>query len=40
LKIPSIVGVEHLMDTVQNGDIVRMDGNLGTVEIIQRTEEK
>lgn len=36
LKIPSIVGVEGLMDTIKTGDIVRMNGNTGEVEIVKR----
>lgn len=38
LKIPSIVGVNHLLNSVESGDIIRMDGTLGTVEIIEKKE--
>ena len=36
LKKPSIVGVEKLTDTISTGDIIRMDGGTGRVEIIGR----
>ena len=36
LKIPSVVGVEALMDTIKTGDIVRMNGSTGEIEIIKR----
>ncbi|MBO4981459.1 MAG: phosphoenolpyruvate synthase [Lachnospiraceae bacterium] len=36
LKIPSVVGVEGLLDTVRTGDLVRMNGNTGEIEIIRR----
>ncbi len=36
MKIPSIVGVENLLDTVKTGDLLRMDGNTGKIEIIRR----
>ena len=35
LRIPSIVGVDGLMDTLQTGDIVRMDGSTGDIKIIK-----
>lgn len=39
LKIPSVVGVENLMDTVRTGDIVRMDGSSGKIVIVERNEQ-
>lgn len=33
-KIPAVVSVEGLMDTVRNGDVIRVDGSTGTVDII------
>jgi pyruvate,water dikinase len=33
--IPGVVGVKGLMDTVRNGDVIRVDGSKGTVEIIE-----
>ena len=36
LKVPSIVGVENLMDTIKTGDIIRMDAGTGKVEIFRR----
>ena len=35
LKVPSIVGVENLMDTIKTGDIIRMDAGTGKVEIVR-----
>ena len=40
LKIPSIVGVEGLLDTVRDGDRIRMDGRSGEIEIIQEKQTK
>ena len=37
LKVPSIVGVPNLLDTVNTGDIIRMDGNTGKIEILKRS---
>lgn len=37
LKIPSVVGVENLMDTIRTGDIVRMDGGSGKIVIVKRS---
>ncbi|MCR5059567.1 MAG: phosphoenolpyruvate synthase [Saccharofermentans sp.] len=37
LKIPSIVGVPNLLDTVNTGDTIRMDGNTGKIEILKRS---
>ena len=35
LKIPSIVGVEKLLDTIKTGDIIRMNANTGEIEILE-----
>lgn len=35
LKIPSIVGVDGLLQTVRDGDMLRMDGRSGVIEIIR-----
>ena len=40
LKIPSIVGVQGLVDSVETGDILRMDGNTGTIEIIRKASHE
>ena len=37
IGIPSIVGVKDLMDTVQSGDIIRMNGDKGKIEIVKRS---
>ena len=34
LGIPSVVGVENLLDTVRTGDLLHLNGNTGTIEII------
>lgn len=36
LGIPAVVGIDNLMSTVKNGDIVRLDGATGIVKIIRR----
>lgn len=36
LGIPAVVGIDRLMATVKNGDIVRLDGATGVVKIIKR----
>ena len=36
LNIPSVVGVEKLTDTIKTGDMIRMDGGTGKIEIIGR----
>ncbi|MBP5261927.1 MAG: phosphoenolpyruvate synthase, partial [Clostridiales bacterium] len=36
LKIPSVVGVPDLMTTVHTGDILRMDGDSGKIEIVHK----
>ena len=33
LKIPAVVGVGDVMDAIHTGDIIRIDGSMGTVEI-------
>ena len=40
LKIPSIVGVEHLMDTIKTGDEIEMDGTTGMIQIIRQTTKE
>lgn len=35
LKIPSIVGVEKLLDTIKTGDKIRMNANTGEIEILK-----
>lgn len=37
LKIPSIVGVSNLLNTIKNGDIVEMDGTTGIISIIKES---
>ena len=37
IGIPSIVGVKDLMDTVQTGDMIRMNGDKGKIEILKRS---
>ena len=39
LKKPSIVGVPDLTDTIRTGDIIRMDGGSGRIEILRRKEK-
>ncbi|MBP8968366.1 MAG: hypothetical protein KBG42_03690 [Lachnospiraceae bacterium] len=36
LNIPSVVGVDRLTDTVKTGDLIRMDGGTGKIEILGR----
>ena len=36
LKIPSIVGVDNLMKSINTGDIVRMNANTGEIKIVKR----
>ncbi len=38
LKIPSIVGVEGLLDTIQSGDYIKMDGSSGMIEILRKEQ--
>ena len=35
LKIPSIVGVENLLDTIKTGDRLKMNANTGEIEILK-----
>ena len=35
LKIPSIVGVEKLLDTIKTGDRIKMNANTGEIEILK-----
>ncbi len=37
LKVPSIVGVTGLLDTISTGDRIRIDGSCGKIEILQRS---
>ena len=37
IGIPSIVGVKDLMLTVQTGDLIRMNGDKGKIEILKRS---
>lgn len=39
LGIPSIVGIKDLLLTVRNGDLIRMDGDTGKIEILKRGNE-
>ena len=39
LKKPSIVGVPDMTDTIRTGDIIRMDGGSGRIEILRRKEK-
>lgn len=36
LGIPAVVGIDNLMSTVKNGDVVRLDGATGVVKIVRR----
>lgn len=36
LKIPSIVGVDKVVETIKTGDYIRMNGSTGKIEILQR----
>lgn len=36
LGIPAVVGIDNLMSTVKNGDIIRLDGATGIVKIVRR----
>lgn len=33
-EIPAVIGVDGLMNAIKNGDVVRVDGSKGTVDII------
>lgn len=39
LKIPAIVGVENLLNTIRTGDLIEMDGNKGTIKIIKKGDQ-
>ena len=39
LKIPSIVGVENVLDIIKTGDIIRMDASTGMIEIVNKIDE-
>jgi len=36
MGIPTIVGISGLLETIMDGDVVRMDGAVGTVEVIEK----
>ncbi len=36
LGVPSIVGAEHITEMLNSGDIVRMDGGTGKIEVVKR----
>lgn len=40
LKIPSIVGVNKLLNTIKSGDEIEMDGTTGIIKIIRKSGEK
>lgn len=40
LKVPSIVGVEKLLDTIKTGDLVKMNGFTGEIEIVERAKDE
>lgn len=40
LKLPAVVGVEGLIETIANGDLVRLDGTAGTIEKIQSCQRR
>ncbi len=39
IGIPSIVGVKDLMLTIQTGDLIRMNGDKGKIEILKRSSD-
>ena len=39
LGVPSIVGVENLLETIQTGDYIRMDGTTGSIEILEKAKQ-
>lgn len=39
LGIPAVVGIDNVMSTVRNGDIIRLDGASGVVKIVKRKSE-
>jgi len=40
LEIPAVFGVEDVMDQIYSGDVIRVNGSMGTVEIIDQFPEK
>ncbi|MCR5835548.1 MAG: phosphoenolpyruvate synthase [Lachnospiraceae bacterium] len=36
LKIPAIVGIDNLLDTIESGDYLRIDAGTGKIEILRR----
>ena len=40
LKIPSIVGVNNLLNTIESGDIIEMDGTTGIINIIEKSKKR
>lgn len=36
LGIPAVVGIENILSTLKNGDIIRIDGSTGVVKLIKR----
>ena len=40
IGVPSVVGVTDLLSSVSTGDIVRMDGDSGKIEIVRRNKDK
>lgn len=40
LGVPSVVGVENLMESVRTGDILHLNGNTGKIEILRRKEDE
>ncbi|MFO7784642.1 MAG: PEP-utilizing enzyme [Desulfatiglandales bacterium] len=34
-EVPAVVGVKGLMGVIRNGDVIRIDGSMGTVGIIR-----
>ncbi|MBR3817633.1 MAG: phosphoenolpyruvate synthase [Clostridia bacterium] len=36
LGIPAVVGIENLLSTLKNGDIIRIDGSTGVVKLIKK----
>ena len=39
MGLPTIVGIDGLMNALQTGDVVRMDGESGTVEIVEHSHQ-
>jgi len=34
-EIPAVVGIGRIMNAIHDGDVIRIDGSLGTVEVIR-----